>query len=69
MLAKLAAGQAGSQTVVVLSALKGDIAGGHKAVIQIDIDAIGARRHLLTLSKPDRSATAAGSSARKRGLK
>ena len=46
---QLAAGQAGGQTVVVLSALKGDIAGGHKAVIQVDIDAIGARRHLLTL--------------------
>jgi hypothetical protein len=48
--------------VVFISGIKGDIAGGHITVIEIDIHAVGSRRHLLSFSKPDRSATAAGSS-------
>lgn len=49
--------------------LEGDVPGGHKTIVEINIDAIGARRNLPAFSNPDRSATAAGSSAKKRGLK
>ena len=46
---QLAAGQAGREAMILLSGLKGHVAGGHKAVVQINIDPIGAGRHLLSL--------------------
>ena len=46
---QLSAGQTGRQPMILFPGLKGHVAGGHKAVVQVDIDPIGAGRYLLSL--------------------
>lgn len=43
---QLAACQAGGQTVTPGIGLEGDVPGGHKTIVEINIDAIGAWRNL-----------------------
>ncbi len=48
---QLAACQAGGQTVTLGIGLEGDVPGGHKTIVEINIDAIGAWRNLLAFFK------------------